>query len=261
MVIREGGYGLRIRPDQLKKRLCAGSLSLMLPPKLAVPGWNCAHLGWGELLQTPPHPTAAAASSPRRAGGSLPLPAEQSTGMINKGVNGAGGAGLPRGAAGGRTALQERWHVWGMLHSEGVWGLCGFSGISGIRCPVLSERRKRGGHLSRAMAVLADCFPRDLCLAFGVRKEFSGLVWPLRGFKQCSLPCLVQDLMVAALLKLHCESWGECDLNSVNHSEPPSWACGLSSLVFAELCFMFRLWQYRVNKLLPLLTNTLQLME
>lgn len=40
--------------------------------------------------------------------------------MAYKGVNGAGGAGLPWGAAGGRTDPQERCSVWGMLHPEGV---------------------------------------------------------------------------------------------------------------------------------------------
>lgn len=78
----------------------------MLPPKLAMPGWNCAPLGWGELLQTPPRPRAAAPSSPRMAGGLLRLPGEQRTGMMYKGVNGAGGAGLAWGAAGGRTEVQ-----------------------------------------------------------------------------------------------------------------------------------------------------------
>lgn len=117
------------------------------------------------------------------------------------------------------------------------------------------------------MAGLADCFPRG----FFPEKPVPGfcsqgrrsllLCAPREG--SSNDPCLVfvQDLMVAALLKYPCESSRKCDLNSVKNSGHPSWLDGLPSLVFAELCLMFRLWHYRVNKLLALVTNTLGLKE
>lgn len=79
-----------------------------------------------------------------------------------------------------------------------------------------------------------------------------GLWGGLGDLAQALITCLVfmQNLMLVALLKIHCESLGcvcewninwESQLNSVKNSGPLACAGGLSILTFAELCL--KLWQ------------------
>lgn len=192
MAIREGGYGLRIRPYQLKKRFCAGNLSPVLPPKLAMPGWNWAHLGWGELLQTPP--TSAAPSSPR-----FPAPSRWTQHRDDvKGVDGAEEQGqiFRRGAVfGGCCSLQ----------AAGVWGLCVPSGFSGASSCV------RAGKGEDIWAELWPCwliaFPETCAWLLGLGKEVPSLVYPW-GLRQWSLLCVCAGLAGGNSSKICCEIWG-----------------------------------------------------
>lgn len=59
---------------------------------------------------------------------SLPLPGGGKSGITYEGVNGARRAGLLWRGVGGKTDLQARYCVWGMLHSERL-NLCKSCGI------------------------------------------------------------------------------------------------------------------------------------